>query len=205
VQLSHDNIPELRIILHDTLLAAENLTPPFMRALARQVCIPARGLRVLRFCGGLVCSGRFVSSAPGLTCYCSLPPLIMRAVARQVRVAPVNCLFPLVFVSVAKGAAWLPCCFACSVLTASAAAGPGEADATGVLICPCPGIGAHIDHSHVQDMSESWDTSSACRCRCRCCCCCRAGRRRRLWWRLTGGVHAGDGECDQQQQQQEQH
>jgi hypothetical protein len=38
VQLSHDNIPELRIILHDTLLAAENLTPPFMRALARQVC-----------------------------------------------------------------------------------------------------------------------------------------------------------------------
>jgi hypothetical protein len=37
VQLSHDNIPELRIILHDTLLAAENLTPPFMRALARQV------------------------------------------------------------------------------------------------------------------------------------------------------------------------
>ncbi|KAF6259213.1 vitamin B6 photo-protection and homoeostasis-domain-containing protein [Scenedesmus sp. NREL 46B-D3] len=36
VQLPHDNIPELRIILHDTLLAAENLTPPFMRALARQ-------------------------------------------------------------------------------------------------------------------------------------------------------------------------
>lgn len=31
-----DNLPELRIILHDTLLAAENLTPPFMRALARQ-------------------------------------------------------------------------------------------------------------------------------------------------------------------------
>jgi hypothetical protein len=27
----------LRIILHDTLLAAENLTPPFMRALAQQV------------------------------------------------------------------------------------------------------------------------------------------------------------------------
>lgn len=34
--LSPDNLPELRIILHDTLLAAENLTPPFMRALARQ-------------------------------------------------------------------------------------------------------------------------------------------------------------------------
>ncbi|WIA40997.1 hypothetical protein OEZ86_004639 [Tetradesmus obliquus] len=36
VQLSHDNVHELRIILHDTLLAAEALTPPFMRALARQ-------------------------------------------------------------------------------------------------------------------------------------------------------------------------
>lgn len=34
--ISPDNLPELRIILHDTLLAAENLTPPFMRALARQ-------------------------------------------------------------------------------------------------------------------------------------------------------------------------
>lgn len=34
--LSPDNLPELRIILHDTLLASENLTPPFMRALARQ-------------------------------------------------------------------------------------------------------------------------------------------------------------------------
>lgn len=36
VPMSHDNLPELRILLHDTLLAAENLTPPFMRALARQ-------------------------------------------------------------------------------------------------------------------------------------------------------------------------
>jgi len=34
--LSADNLPELRIVLHDTLLAAESLTPPFMRALARQ-------------------------------------------------------------------------------------------------------------------------------------------------------------------------
>jgi hypothetical protein len=34
--ISGDNLPELRIVLHDTLLAAENLTPPFMRALARQ-------------------------------------------------------------------------------------------------------------------------------------------------------------------------
>jgi hypothetical protein len=36
VTLSPDNLPELRIVLHDSLLAAENLTPPFMRALARQ-------------------------------------------------------------------------------------------------------------------------------------------------------------------------
>jgi hypothetical protein len=33
---SPDNLPELRILLHDTLLTAEKLTGPFMRALARR-------------------------------------------------------------------------------------------------------------------------------------------------------------------------
>ena len=33
---SSDNLPELRILLHDTLLTAEKLTPLFMKALSRQ-------------------------------------------------------------------------------------------------------------------------------------------------------------------------
>ena len=33
---SPDNLPELRIVLQDSLLAAEALVPPFLRAVARQ-------------------------------------------------------------------------------------------------------------------------------------------------------------------------
>eukprot|EP00877_Chromochloris_zofingiensis_P009142 jgi/Chrzof1/4481/Cz14g14240.t1 len=36
LQTPPENVAEMRIVLHDTLLAAEKLTPPLMRALARQ-------------------------------------------------------------------------------------------------------------------------------------------------------------------------